>query len=141
MAEPFCQLFQISFLQADNCHSPISLALPTPAMPPALQAGVEFSLRLELILAPWMSKPSERRLETLMLCQIYAFIKPLNLALGTPDQKASLCLPIGADEKTYSAELSPFYLDVGIYSLQIIMLINYLPSSPLFREVPLFQVN
>ena len=141
MAEPFCQLSQIAFLQAENCHSPISLASTTPIMPPALQAGIEFSLSLELILAPWMSEPSDQTLETLMLCQIYAFIKPLNLALGTPDQKASFCLPIGSDEQIYAAELSPFYLDAGIYSLQIIMLINYLPSSPLFREVPLFQVS
>lgn len=110
-------------------------------MPPALRAHTEFALTLEFILSPWLSRQSDRHLETLMLCQIYAFIKPLNLALGTPDQKASLCLPVGSHEKTYGVELSPFHLDKGIYSLQIIMLLNYLPSSPLFREVPLFQVS
>ncbi|MBE7381310.1 MAG: hypothetical protein F6J95_007855 [Leptolyngbya sp. SIO1E4] len=141
MSIPALHIQAVTLFQTNNPNSPIAVDIPHQTIPPALSSQSPFILELTFELTAGGQQQLTQQTDAPILCQIQVFAKPLSPIRGTHRWREALSLPLSPTQKSYTTRLTPVLLGAGLYSLQVLLLIHRLPSSPMLLEIPVFQVN
>lgn len=131
---------EIIFHQTGNINSPISLDLSQKLIPAELLENLNFSLALTLELNEVGKAVITQYSDQLISCQVQTFAKPLSPMRSGQHWKSSLSTTLFPQRDKYCVEFQPISMANGIYSLQLLLLVSNLRSSPVLLEIPAFQV-
>ena len=131
---------RITFLQANNASSPITLDFSQKTIPANLIERLNFSLSLTFELTNQGKAIIQCYSNQFISCQIQTFVKPLGPICSSQHWKSSISIALSLQQNRYRVEFQPTSLTHGIYNLQLLILINNLRTSPILLEIPAFQV-
>jgi len=140
-SRPCLTVTELLFAQGTRSHPPLPVDRLRTTIPPALEGNVPFVLELAFELTAWGAHQLTGYADELVTCQIQTFAKPLSPISGRDHWRQSTAVPLLANKLSYYVQIPPASLGVGIYSLQILLLLSHLRSSPILLEIPALQVS
>ncbi|NER78092.1 MAG: hypothetical protein F6K42_00655 [Leptolyngbya sp. SIO1D8] len=140
------QIVAVNFFQGTNLKTPIAVDIPHQRLPFALSSTSPLILEIAFELTTWgqqklaQQKQLPQR-QSPLSCEIQVFAKPLSPIRTAEHWREAIAIPLSTTQKSYQIQLQSVPLGAGLYSLQLLLLIQNFPSSPLFFDIPIFQID